>query len=134
VKGSLKAILTILRETTTCLNILQLMSRKWPTARRCYDVLSILLEDLRVQYGEHDKPLQQLKNNIRHKSSRVRDINQTEPINTISLKRQKLNSPGSMNRKQPEASQQVLPSQQHRIDACNVTSSEPTLPEGGQGN
>lgn len=110
------------------------MAKKWPTARNCHDVLNILVADLRFQHGEDNTPRQEPNNKGRPKSWHARRKNQTGTTKATSSKRQKLNSPESVSRERSEANQQALAGQQHRVDIYNVTQSESTLPEVGQGN
>jgi hypothetical protein len=76
---SLKNVLTFFRATKACLDILQLMGKKWTTAMRCHDVLSILIADLRVQHGKDNTLPQGINNKGRSKSSHARPKTQRGP-------------------------------------------------------
>jgi hypothetical protein len=131
---SLKNMLTFFREAKACLDLLQLMGKKWTTAMRCHDVLNILVADLRVQQGEDNTLPQGINIKGRPKSSHAQLKNQRGLADEMSSKRQKLSSSESVSRERSEANQQTAPRQQYHVDAYNVTPSEPTLPEVDQGN
>ncbi len=131
---TLKAILTFFRETSMCLNLLQLMGKKWSNARHCHDVLNILVSDLRIQHGEDSTLRKDLNKNGKSNSINNRQRAQNAPTDTTSSKRQKLSSADFAHGKRAEASQQLPLSQKHHISAYNITPNENTLPTVNQGN